>query len=115
MSYNFGAYENEHVNDLLHQLSTEFDTAKRAELAIELQQTILDDNAYVFCSFLEMRDLRVCERIGRQSYGHTAKPCPQRQPPQAGAREPMQSVSFSSSSSQPPQNRQGAYLNSCTR
>jgi peptide/nickel transport system substrate-binding protein len=54
MSYNFGAYENEHVNDLLHELSTEFDTAKRAELAIELQQTILDDNGYVFCSFLEM-------------------------------------------------------------
>ena len=54
-------------------------------------------------------------RIGRQLYGHTAKPCPQRQPPQAGAREPTQSVSFSSSSSQPPQNRQGAYLNSCTR
>ena len=54
MSYNFGAYENEHVNDLLHQLSTEFDTAKRAELAIELQQTILDDSGYVFCSFLEM-------------------------------------------------------------
>ena len=54
MSYNFGAYENEHVNDLLHQLSTEFDTAKRAQLAIELQQTILDDNGYVFCSFLEM-------------------------------------------------------------
>ena len=53
-SYNFVAYENEHVNDLLHQLSTEFDTAKRAELAIELQQTILDDNGYVFCSFLEM-------------------------------------------------------------
>ena len=41
-------------DDLLHQLSTEFDTAKRAQLAIELQQTILDDNGYVFCSFLEM-------------------------------------------------------------
>ena len=54
MSYNFGAYENEHVNDLIAQLSTEFDTAKRAQLAIELQQAILDDNAYVFCSFLQM-------------------------------------------------------------
>ena len=54
MSYNFGAYENAHVNDLIEKLSTEFDTAKRAQLAIELQQTILDDNGYVFCSFLEM-------------------------------------------------------------
>ena len=54
MSYNFGAYENPKVDELLHELSTEFDTAKRAQLAIELQQTILDDNGYVFCSFLEM-------------------------------------------------------------
>ena len=54
MSYNFGAYENEHVNDLMEQLAVEFDTARRAELAIELQQAILDDNAYFFCSFLQM-------------------------------------------------------------
>jgi peptide/nickel transport system substrate-binding protein len=54
MSYNFGAYENEHVNDLMNQMATEFDTAKRGELAVELQQAILDDNAYIFCSFLQM-------------------------------------------------------------
>ncbi len=54
MSYNFGAYENEQVSALIEELSTEFDPARRAELAIRLQQLILDDNAYVFCSFLEM-------------------------------------------------------------
>ena len=54
MSYNFGAYENEHVNDLMAEMATEFDTARRGELAVELQQAILDDNAYIFCSFLEM-------------------------------------------------------------
>ena len=54
MSYNFGAYENERVNELIEELSKEFDTEKRAQLAIELQQAILDDNAYVFCSFLQM-------------------------------------------------------------
>ena len=32
----------------------EFDPDRRAELAVQMQQTILDDNAYVFCSFLEM-------------------------------------------------------------
>ena len=53
-SYNFGAYENEHVNELMEQLAVEFDTDKRAELAIELQQAVLDENAYVFCSFLQM-------------------------------------------------------------
>ena len=54
MSYNFGAYENEEVNALIDELATEFDTDKRAELAVKLQQAILDDNAYVFCSFLQM-------------------------------------------------------------
>jgi peptide/nickel transport system substrate-binding protein len=54
MDYNFGAYENEEVNKMIEELSTEFDPEKRAKLAIDLQQAILDDNAYVFCSFLEM-------------------------------------------------------------
>ena len=46
--------ENETVNAMIDELATEFDTGKRAELAIQLQQAILDDNAYVFCSFLQM-------------------------------------------------------------
>lgn len=54
MSYNFGAYENEKVSSLIDQLSREFDPVKRGEIAIQLQQAILNDNAYVFCSFLEM-------------------------------------------------------------
>ncbi|MEI3088507.1 MAG: ABC transporter substrate-binding protein [Oscillospiraceae bacterium] len=54
MSYNFGAYENTDVNAMIDELATEFDTEKRGELAVNLQQTILDDNAYVFCSFLQM-------------------------------------------------------------
>ncbi|MDO4648158.1 MAG: ABC transporter substrate-binding protein [Eubacteriales bacterium] len=54
MSYNFGNYNNDEVNALIEELATEFDTDKRGELAIQLQQKILDDNAYVFCSFLEM-------------------------------------------------------------
>lgn len=54
MSYNFGAYENAEVSAMIEELSTEFDTARRGELAVKLQQAILDDNAYVFCSFLQM-------------------------------------------------------------
>ncbi len=54
MSYNFGAYDNPEVTALIEQLSQEFDPAKRGELAVTLQQMILDDNAYVFCSFLQM-------------------------------------------------------------
>lgn len=54
MSYNFGAYDNPEVTALIEELSKEFDTAKRSEIAVKLQQKILDDNAYIFCSFLEM-------------------------------------------------------------
>ena len=54
MSYNFGAYDNPEVTALIEELSKEFDTAKRGEMAVKLQQMILDDNAYIFCSFLQM-------------------------------------------------------------
>ncbi len=54
MDYNFGNYSNDEVNALIDELAKEFDTAKRGEIAIKLQQAILDDNAYVFCSFLQM-------------------------------------------------------------
>ena len=54
MSYNFGGYENPQATEKIEELSREFDTDKRAEIAVELQQMILDDNAYVFCSFLQM-------------------------------------------------------------
>lgn len=70
MSYNFGAYENEHVNQLIQKLSTEFDTAERGKIAIALQQAILDDNAFIFCSFLEMN---MISRAGVT--GYTAHAC----------------------------------------
>ena len=54
MSYNFGAYDNPEVTALIEELSKEFYTSKRGEMAVKLQQMILDDNAYVFCSFLQM-------------------------------------------------------------
>lgn len=36
------------------QLNSTFDTTERNQIAIEMQQQLLDDNAFVFCSFLEM-------------------------------------------------------------
>ena len=54
MSYNFGAYDDPEATALIEDLSKEFDTAKRGKMAVKLQQMILDDNAYVFCSFLQM-------------------------------------------------------------
>lgn len=64
MSYNFGAYDNKEVTDMIEELSKEFDTAKRAKYAIDLQQKILDDNAYVFCSFLQMNMISKANVIG---------------------------------------------------
>ena len=70
MSYNFGRYDNAEVTGVVSRLAGEFDTARRSELAVRLQQAILDDNAYVFCSFLEMNMIS-------RSYvtGYTAHAC----------------------------------------
>lgn len=51
---NQGQYSNARLDELEEQLSAEFDVAKRAELAVQMQQTVLDDNAFVYCSFLKM-------------------------------------------------------------
>ena len=50
--------------------SEEFDTDKRSDLAIQMQQTILDDNAYVFCSYLRMSMI-----MQSNVTGLTAHPC----------------------------------------
>lgn len=51
---NHGKYSSAKLDGLEEQLSAEFDPAKRAELAVQMQQTVLDDNAFVYCSFLKM-------------------------------------------------------------
>ena len=51
---NNGHFHSDRLEALAGELAAEFDPAKRAKLAIDMQQTILDDNGYVFCSFLQM-------------------------------------------------------------
>ena len=51
---NNGNYYNEELEKLAAELEKTFDTDKRSELAIKMQQIILDDNAYVFASHLQM-------------------------------------------------------------
>ena len=70
MSYNFGAYDNPEVTALIEELSREFDTAKRGEMAVKLQQMVLDDNAYIFCSFLQMNMIS-----GENVKNYTAHAC----------------------------------------
>ena len=69
-SANRGHFHSDKLEELAKQMSSEFDTDKRAELAIQMQQEILDDNAYVFCSFLQMN---MISRAGVT--GYTAHAC----------------------------------------
>ena len=51
-------------------MASVFDTEKRGELAVQMQQTILDDHAFVFCSHLKM------SMISKSSVtGLVAHPC----------------------------------------
>ena len=60
----------ENMEDLEKQMKQEFDADKRSDLAIQMQQTILDDNAYVFCSHLRMSMI-----MQSNVTGLTAHPC----------------------------------------
>ena len=54
---NQGQYSNSDLDALEEHLRAEFDTEKRAELAVQMQQEVLDDNAFVYCSFLKMSQI----------------------------------------------------------
>jgi peptide/nickel transport system substrate-binding protein len=51
---NRGGYHNDELEALAVQMTNTFDTDERGQLAIQMQQEILDDNAFIFCSFLRM-------------------------------------------------------------
>lgn len=53
-SKNYGNYQNDEVTALVDELHTTFDKEKRGELAIQLQQKILDDCAFFFVAHLNM-------------------------------------------------------------
>lgn len=56
-SKNRGQYSNPKLDALAAELDAEFGPEKRAELAVQMQQLILDDDAYVFCAFLKMSQI----------------------------------------------------------
>lgn len=67
---NNGHYYNEKLETLAEELDKTFDKSSRSALAVEMQQIILDDNAFVFCSHLQM------SLISKSSVtGYTAHPC----------------------------------------
>lgn len=67
---NNGHYHSDALEGLAAELNATFDTARRAELAADMQQILLDDDAFVFCSHLRMS--MVCRS---DVEGLTAHPC----------------------------------------
>ncbi len=51
---NFGGYSNDEVDRLLTEMASEFDPAKRAEYAIEIQQIATKDSSYCYMFHLNM-------------------------------------------------------------
>lgn len=67
---NNGHYHSDRLEELAAELAMTFDTERRSELAVEMQQTILDDNAFIFCSHLQMSMISRADVTGL-----TAHPC----------------------------------------
>ena len=63
---NNGRYHSDTLEALAAELDRTFDAERRAELAVEMQQTILDDDAFVFCSHLKMS---MISQVGRDGAG----------------------------------------------
>ncbi len=51
---NFGGYQSSQLEQLASQLHTEFDSAKRGQIAAQMQQELLAGNGYFFASHLSM-------------------------------------------------------------
>ena len=67
---NNGHYHSDALEAQAAALDGAFDPAQRAELAVAMQQTILDDDAFVFCSHLQMTMISRADVAGL-----TAHPC----------------------------------------
>lgn len=65
---NRGGYHSDKLEMLAKELAATYDTDERAKLAIEMQQVILDDNAFVFCSFLKMSMISKSNVTGLKAY-----------------------------------------------
>lgn len=53
-AYNSGHYHSDKVEELTKELKNEFDTKKRSDLAVKIQQEVLNDCAYIYASHLKM-------------------------------------------------------------
>ena len=63
-----GGHHSDKLEMLAGQLRTTFDPAERAKVAVEMQQQLLDDNSYVFCSFLRMSMIMMANGSGLEAH-----------------------------------------------
>ncbi len=54
---NYGHFHSDRLEELAARLAEEFDPEKRAALAVEMQQVLLEENGVIFCSFLQMAQI----------------------------------------------------------
>ena len=67
-SKNYGKYENPTETALVEELHQSFDPEVRAELAVKLQQAILDDDAFFFVSHLNMGIVTAANVTGLEAH-----------------------------------------------
>ncbi len=67
---NNGHYHSDELESLAAELDQTFDTEQRAQLAVRMQQILLDDDAFIFCAHLKMSMVSKAEVEGL-----TAHPC----------------------------------------
>lgn len=61
---NYCHFHSDKLEELEKEMAVTFDPEKRGELAIRMQQAILDDNGYVFCSHLRMSMISQSDVVG---------------------------------------------------
>lgn len=65
---NYGHYHSEKVTELVHRLRQTFDQQERSDLAVRIQQQILDDGAFFFVSHLNMGIVTASNVTGMKAY-----------------------------------------------
>ena len=67
-SKNRGGYHSDEIQTLAEEMNNTFDPEERSDIAIKMQQQILDDNAFIFCSFLRMSIITKSNVTGLKSH-----------------------------------------------
>ncbi|MBR0161220.1 MAG: ABC transporter substrate-binding protein [Oscillospiraceae bacterium] len=65
---NSGGHHTDRLEALAAELRGTFDPAERARLAVDMQQELLDDNSYFFCSFLRMSMIMKANVTGLEAH-----------------------------------------------